>query len=485
MPILNLISDNKRIELSFDGTPRLCDLLAENGYGVISPCGGNGSCGKCVIEASGNISEPSEREIKHNCRLACQVILLGDAEVRIKAEASAKIEARTETTINKNSDFNYGAAIDIGTTTIAVKLFDSFGNCIGSESALNPQRAVADDVIGRISMSLNGKGELLKAQIVGCINELLSKLCGKISISDCDIERKIITGNTAMLYLLTGKSPKSISAYPFESETLFGEWVDEKTYLPHCLNAFVGADITCALLASGICEKNKTALLCDIGTNGEIALWKNNRLYVASASAGPAFEGACISCGCLPIGGAVDKAYVENNKIIAETVDDLPAIGICGSGLIDVINAFLKLGYLDKSGYCVRDLEIESNGGVIKLTQDDIRAVQLAKAAVFAGIISIMRYSDTDFDEIEALYLAGGFGNSLDIESAIDIGLIPGELKGKIKAIGNGALSGAIQMLFDDNRIEIASAYAEKTTLVELGGNSDFYEQFIKNIDFV
>lgn len=484
MPILTLISDDKRIKMPFEGTPRLCDLLAENGYGVISPCGGNGNCGKCAIEISGNISEPNGQELKHNCRLACQVILLGDAEVRIKAEVTPKIEAGTEITIDKKSDFKYGAAIDIGTTTVAVKLFDKFGNCIGTETALNPQRAVADDVIGRVGMALNGKGELLKSQIDGCINELLNKLCEKNSVAACDIDRKIITGNTAMLYLLTGKSPKSISAYPFESETLFGEWVDEKTYLPNCLNAFVGADITCAVLASGICENNKTALLCDIGTNGEIALWKNNKLYVSSAAAGPAFEGACISCGCLPVGGAVDKAYIEKDKIIAETVDDLPAIGICGSGLIDVINAFLKLGYIDKSGYCVRDLEIKANGGAIKLTQDDIRAVQLAKAAVFAGIESVMHYSDTDYNEIEALYLAGGFGNSLDIENAIGIGLIPSELKDKIKTIGNGALSGAIQMLFDDKQIEIASSYAEKAIHIELGGNSEFYENFINNIDF-
>lgn len=485
MPLLTFISDNKRIVIPFDGTPRLCDLLAEHGYGVFSPCGGTGTCGKCRVEAKGSVSPPNALEKKHNCRLACQLILLGDAEImHSNAETDTKIEMSTEISVKKMSGFNYGAAVDIGTTTVAVKLFDKYGRCIGSKSDINPQRAVADDVIGRIGMALNGKGELLKTQIVGCIDRLLGDVCAENGISVGDTDRVIITGNTAMLYLYTGHDPVSISAYPFASDTLFGEWTDKKTYLPRCINAFVGADVTCALLASGIYDKDETALLCDIGTNCEIALRKNNKLYVASAAAGPAFEGACISCGCLPVGGAVDKVFVENGKPTAETVNDLPAVGICGSGLIDAVNAFLKLGYIDKSGYCIRDLKIEANGGVMTLTQDDIRAVQLAKAAVFAGIESVLRYSGTDFDEIGTLYLAGGFGNGLNTESAVGIGLLPDGAIGKIKVIGNGALSGACRMLFDDGQIALAEAYAKNAVLVELGGSSEFYESFIKNIDF-
>lgn len=486
MPVLTLIENNKQIKLTFDGTPILREMLEHAGYAVFSPCGGRGTCGKCKVKLHGNVSEPNTKEIAANSRLACQAVLLGDATVEIceTAEDFSDIETGIDVKLQKKADWHYGAAVDIGTTTVALKLFDRCGECIGTATGINPQRAVASDVIARIDAAMHGKAELLKSQIDGCINGLLKEACDNAGITPESVERYVVTGNTAMMYLYTSLDPESISRYPFESKTLFGYRKDEKTYLPPCMNAFVGGDITCAVLASGMCECEETALLCDIGTNGEIALWKEGRLYVTSTAAGPAFEGAEISCGCGNVRGAVDRVTVENGTLSAHTVENAPATGICGSGLVDAVSAFLKLLYIDETGYAGRALVLSANGGRIELTQEDIRAVQLAKAAIKAGIETVLERSGTVDGDIKTLYLAGGFGNHLSLDSAAHIGLIPESLAEKAKPIGNAALSGACMMLFDDEIIKLAEAIAKNSTHIDLAGKADFYEKFIDAIDF-
>ncbi len=487
MAYLTLVDGENRISFEFHGRPILRDVLAEQGYAVFSPCGGNGSCGKCRVKVFGAVSEPNEKEKALCCRLACQTVLLGDATVEIScfSEKLEHIEADISRERIKNADWEkYAAAIDIGTTTVVLKLFDASGKCIGNASDVNPQRLVASDVIGRIAAALRGKGELLQKQISECICELLARACKQANISADGVEKFVITGNTAMMYLLTNRDPESISKYPFEADALFGIWVNKNTYLAPCMNAFIGGDVTCAVLASGMCESEKTALLCDIGTNGEIALWKNGKLFVTSAAAGPAFEGAEISCGCGNILGAVDKVTVEEDRIYAHTIGDKSAVGICGTGLIDAIDAFLKLGFIDKTGYALKKLELTANGGSVTLTQDDIRAVQLAKAAIYAGINTLLERTETNIEDIKSFYIAGGFGNHISMSCASRIGLIPKSLSDIAKPIGNAALAGACDMLFDRERIEFAKHIAGNSEHIELGGSEDFYKKFIEAIDF-
>lgn len=487
MAILTLIQNNKKALIPFEGAPVLKDLLAKAGYSVLSPCGGKGKCLKCAVKITGDISAPGSAEINAGCRLACRTVLYGDAtaELLFPEETFAHIQTDTTAFTAGDRDWNYGAAVDIGTTTVVLKLFSADGICVGEESALNPQRSFSADVIGRIGESLKGNSEKLKEQITNCVFSLLTQACDSVGIHNTDVDCMVIAGNTAMLYLLTGTDPSSIARAPFISETLFGKWTELfgiKTYLAPCMNAFVGGDITAAVLESGMWERGETALLCDMGTNGEIALWKNGVLYVTSTAAGPAFEGAEISCGCGGIIGAVHRVWAEDGNIYAHTLGNLPAVGICGSGLIDAVAAFIETERIDKTGTVFGELDISANGGKITLLPADIRALILAKAAVAAGIEVLLARSGTDMREINTLYLAGGFGSKLNISSAAAIGLVPFELEGKVKVLGNAALSGAVKMLFDKNYISLGESIAKKSVHVELGGNDDFNNAFIDNM---
>ena len=249
------------------------------------------------------------------------------------------------------------------------------------------------------------------------------------------------------------------------------------------MNAFVGADITCALLESGQCGRSdEITLLCDIGTNGEIALWKKGELFVTSTAAGPAFEGAGISCGCSSIRGAIDRAWAEDGELRVHTIGEAGAVGVCGSGLIDAVAASLDLELIDETG-AIDDDEIQLAPGVA-LQPKDVRAVQLAKAAIAAGIETLLETANVRPSEVSTLYIAGGFGNHLNVNSAARIGLIPEEMAGRVKAIGNASLAGASRLLLDQNAMRTAQEIAGKSKHVNLGGNPKFNEHYIDQMLF-
>ncbi len=484
MPILTLKKHNEILKIPFSGTPLLKDLLEKEMILYHSPCGGKGKCGKCAVKIQGDISDPDDREKELSCRLACRTVLYGDSEAELLYnEEFAYVEDNIGPVKSNKADWRYASAVDIGTTTVALKIFDGNGNILSESSMLNPQRSISSDVLGRINASSHGKISLLQEQIVNCINELLSRACNMADIKKDQVEKLVITGNTAMLYFLCGYDAASIATYPFNADCLFGTEIKNplRAYLPPCMSAFNGADTVCAVLASGMCEREATALLCDIGTNGEIALWKNGVLYVTSAAAGPAFEGAEIKCGCGYISGAIDRIYIQNGRIIIHTVDNEAPKGICGSGLLDAVAVFLELGYMEETGKISSDLKITDN---VYLTQDDISALQFAKSAICSGIEVLLSQTETSLDEIETLYLSGGFGNNLPLDSAARIGLLPETLIDRTKSIGNGALHGAVMMLFDEELIEKSMLVARNSIHIELGGNEDFNRAFITNLSF-
>ena len=216
-----------------------------------------------------------------------------------------------------------------------------------------------------------------------------------------------------MLYLLTGRNPACLSRAPFEADCTFGEEYalpGRRCYLPHCLHAFVGADTTCALLAGGMLEKQETALMCDIGTNGEIALWHRGQLYVASTAAGPAFEGTGISCGCGSIPGAIDRVRVEHGALHIHTIGGRKPVGLCGSGLVDAVAALLEMGIIDETGAMEDAAFLLAEG--VQLTRRDVRALQLAKAAMAAGMDSLLHAAGCPAEDVAAVYLAGGLRES-------------------------------------------------------------------------
>ena len=289
-----------------------------------------------------------------------------------------------------------------------------------------------------------------------------------------------------MLYLLCGFDPTALSRAPFLADHLFDTeitlpFLDTPAYLPPCMNAFVGADITCAVLASGMCDSTQTTLLCDIGTNGEMALWKNGALYVTSTAAGPAFEGAGIVCGCGSVAGAIDRVWVENGEIRFHTMEDAPAAGICGSGVIDAVAAGLETEQIDESGAMDEPMPFEKD---IALYPQDVRAVQLAKAAIAAGIDTLLEISHTSPDEIKTFYIAGGFGSHLNMDSAAAIGLLPRELTDRTHILGNAALSGAAMTLTGNTVRTRLAQIAAAAEHINLGGDSRFSNHYINRMIF-
>ncbi len=473
----------------FEPGRRLSEVLKAHGTDLLQPCGGRGVCGKCAVMLSGHISSPAPAEQKAGTRLACQAVLTGDAEVILpESRPLQQIEMGGKGRLEPVSPMpgRYGAAADIGTTTVVLGLYDLHtGACLAESGMLNPQSAVAADVMGRIGAAMAGESARLLDQVTGAAGVLLSRACAEAGISSEQVESMVITGNTTMLYLVTGRDPAALSRAPFEADCLFdctAEFCGRQAYLPPCMHAFVGADITCAVLASGMCGREETALLCDVGTNGELALWQDGKLLVTSTAAGPAFEGAGISCGCGSVAGAVDRVWVENGRLGAHTIGGAPASGVCGSGLIDAVAAALILGEVDETGAMEEDALVLAEG--VRLLPGDIRAVQLAKAAIAAGVETLLETAGIQARAVDTFYIAGGFGSHLDVRSAAAIGLFPAVLTRKARVIGNAALTGAAQMLLDRRLQEQARRIAASAVHVNLGGNPRFNQHYMDRMMF-
>ena len=489
MAELTILRGGERLVHTFQPPRPLSDVLAESGFDMPRPCGGRGVCGKCAVGLTGRVSPPNAAEQKAGTRLACQALLLGDAEVTLpEARTMEQIETGGAQALRRGRPMAgaYGAAVDIGTTTVALKLFDlASGACLGEAGMLNPQTAVAADVMGRIGAAVGGSLDKLRAQIAGAIQALLSEACAGAGLAEDAVESLVVTGNTTMLYLFTGRNPEALSHAPFEADCLFDETLSagqRSIYLPRCMHAFVGADITCAVLSAGQCDSAETSLLCDVGTNGELALWKDGALRVTSTAAGPAFEGAGISCGCGSVRGAIDRAWAEDGEIKIHTIGGAPAVGVCGSGLIDAVAAALSLGLVDETG-AMDDDELPLAEGVCLLPRD-IRAVQLAKAAIAAGIETLLEEAGVAEDDVKTLYIAGGFGSHLNVDSAAAIGLFPASLAGRVKVLGNAALAGAAGLLLDRGLQEKTRAIAALASHVNLGGNPKFNEHYMDQMFF-
>ncbi len=399
------------------------------------------------------------------------------------------------------------AAFDIGTTTIAGYLLDGEdGRTLAVESRMNPQAQYGADVIMRANYALEHGTDVLSQCIRETVNEMLGVLAKESGISREDIFQVCIVGNTCMHHLFLGISPASLVHAPYTpavSERLvlnagdYGLNVQGKAeliMLPD-IAGYVGADTCGCVLAVRQDLKEEISLMIDIGTNGEMVLGNRTRLVTCSTAAGPAFEGAKIECGMRGAAGAVDHVKFENGKWSYTTVGNKPAVGLCGSGLIDLVAGLLDAGMLDENGVLSSGQENQSvfmlvspekagNERGVYLTQKDIGEVQLAKAAIAAGIQMLMEQLGITEDEISSVYIAGAFGNYMDPVSAGRIGLLPETLAEKVKPVGNAAGEGAKIALINEKEMLEMDELVRRIDFVELAASAEFQDYFIDELGF-
>lgn len=407
---------------------------------------------------------------------------------------------------------SFGIAVDIGTTTIACYLLDlNNGKTIDVEAQVNKQRPYGADIISRINYTIeNISGtQILKNIIINQLNSIVKILCNRNHIAAESIYNMTLVGNTTMLHLTLGLETKFMAEAPFTP--VFTSSLDIKgkelginingyvSILPG-ISSFVGSDITSGILSCGMMESKEYSLLLDLGTNGEIALGNSRHILTCSTAAGPAFEGTNIKCGTSGIPGAICTVDFSKEDIL-ETIGENKPRGICGSGVMDIVSEFIKYGIIDKTGRMLDKENISdetlrkriySQSGIkefilsenIVFTQKDIREVQMAKAAIAAGIQLLLEEMKIDSTKIKKVYIGGGFGNHMKVESAFNIGLLPRELKGKTYSVGNCAGNGAILYLLSRKFREKARQITEKTSYIELSTREDFKEYYINSMNF-
>lgn len=402
---------------------------------------------------------------------------------------------------NTSSNDVYGIAYDIGTTTVVGMLWDlNTGILIDVDTRTNYQSLYGADVISRIGYSLQEENGLaqLQEKAITCLNEITAGMCERNGIREVDICDATIVGNTTMSHLVWGVTPKSLSRTPFAP--VFTEAQDTlacRLGINICPNAnvhllpniagHVGSDITAMMLASGISKMKGSHIAIDIGTNGEVVAIKDGHMACCSTAAGPAFEGATITQGMRAADGAIEKVVINNSGVSIQTIGDAPAVGICGSGLIDAVAQLLDAGIVDESGKMLTEdgnFVLAQGDEPVMLTQNDIREVQLAKGAILAGIQTLMKSLDMKLEDIDSVMLAGAFGNYIDIRSALRIGLLPQVCEDKVKAIGNAAGNGSSMALLSSRERANADEIARQVEHIELSCNEDFQDYYITAMTF-
>lgn len=466
----------------------LLSALRRHGLAPDAPCGGAGKCGKCTVLADGQAV------------LACRITVDRDMTVTLPQRAVPQVLTHGLTSHGAADREGYLLCIDIGTTTVACCLLDGkTGTELAQASMANPQRAFGADVVSRIQAALSGQEQALTQAIRDCLHALTEQACQKAAVTADAISAVSVVGNTCMQQLFLGISPRNLAQIPFapvltEAKTVPAGapvpiWGNAELYIVPDISGFVGADTVGCLLATRLHEAEEPTLLVDIGTNGEMVLGSRDGMVCCATAAGPALEGANISCGMPAAPGAIDRVWLEGGRLRCHVIGDTPATGICGSGIIDAVAAALDAGLINRRGRI--QSPAERNGqrflpltDTLSLTQEDIRQVQLAKGAIAAGIELMAEALGISLEQIGSVLLAGAFGSFLDPESACRIGLIPAALAGKTRAIGNAALSGAKRLACDPGQLETAQVLCRQVRPIDLAQLADFPKCFARNMGF-
>jgi uncharacterized 2Fe-2S/4Fe-4S cluster protein (DUF4445 family) len=520
--------DGKQISIHAGAT--LIEAAGQAGIILNTVCGGRGTCKKCLVNL-----EPDSRQV-----LACQHRIESDLTVTVPAGSrffeerilTEGIDARARIQPDIYKDYLqadpdaaiFGVALDIGTTTVVAKLIDMRdGQCRATEAALNPQTRFGDDVVSRIAYAQTDKefAELHEV-IIDCINGLVEKLCKKAAVGTDQIYELCAVGNTTMNHVLLKLPIAQLGQAPYKAWSLDAHDVRAgdlgvrmnpagNIHTVENIAGFVGADTTAVALAADIDAAEEMTLIVDIGTNGEIVLGTKDQLYAASCAAGPALEGARITCGSRAAAEAIEAVVVNGDDIDLDVIGGCPPRSICGSGLIDAVAVMLDLGVIDATGRFVEPARLKgklppavfsriierdgqpafslagaANAGdrQVFLTQRDIRQMQLAKGAIRAGIKCLQRKMGLEDSDIKHVLLAGAFGNYLRPSSALRIGLLPAVPVERIRFVGNAAASGAQMILVSRYCRQQAGQLARMMKYVEIAHEPNFQTVFADSMLF-
>lgn len=534
------------------------------------PCGGKGTCGKCMVELNGvsvkacetNITKDSEVIVPHTIRLSGQNIIT-DTREYIKTKNTLPLIQKVSLTLKKpslhdsiddvsnlidalsqalnvkkddvyidyevmadlphylrNNDFkvnatifyeedkihvlsikeskNYGIAIDIGTTTIVLALCDlETSDVMYSYGLPNPQAVFGADVISRIvytEENSNGTASM-QISVIEAISYGIGVISKKLNIDKQDILTIVIAANTVMSHFLLGIPTDFLRREPFvPSVTVFPVLKARDLGFPilksgrviimPCVSSYVGGDIVAGVIATEVYKSNALSLFVDVGTNGEMILAGEDFMMACSCSAGPAFEGSGISCGSRAINGAINNTYFKDGKLQYEVFgNDTKPTSICGSGLISLLSSLLEAGIINRSGRFVEDGDRYFISKNVWITDDDIQNLIRAKGAIYAGIKVLLNYLELSTDDLSHILIAGGFGKSINIKDAVEIGMLPeihseDGLLENYEYVGNSSLSGALRVL-NDRTIDFKKI-ANSITNVELSIGNEFMEEFVK-----
>lgn len=533
-------------------------LEAARTAGIIieSPCNGLETCGKCKVKLdqasipniqSAGAHHLSAAETEQGLVLACASKIKGDITVEAASQESISLKIvsqgfgfsykldsyikKIQEPVNGHYEIyagdqllgtepdggkkSYGAVIDIGTTTLVAALVDLVsGHELGTISSLNPQAVYAQDVLSRIKMASEVSGlATLNRILVDEINMMIRELAKKNAIHTQQIYELLTCGNTCMLHLLAGISPYSLGKYPYQPEFSGHQYLQAKdlgldispfgiVYTPPVVSAFVGADISAGILASQMYKEKGNVLFVDIGTNGEMVLACNGQLSATSTAAGPAFEGMNISDGMRAASGAIEYFDIDaQGKITIRTIDNQDPIGICGSGIMDVVGELAAHGLLTSNGKLVSPEQVKPAAlqqrlvrlagkpafqvaPDVYLTQKDIRQVQLAKGAIRAGIEFLLSSRELEAADVDRVLIAGSFGYHLQAQSLLNLGLLPQAFAGKIEFIGNTSKSGGDIFLLNQHYRTAMAQKVKDIQVIELANYGNFDKVFMQSLGF-
>ena len=483
--------------LPCNDTDTLLALLRRAGCTLPAACGGHGRCGKCRVSVNG---VP---------RLACRVVPEDGDEIVLPPAAGGRILTETlDPPAVPTGETGCAAAIDLGTTTTALRLYDlATGHALATCADWTALAPYGADVITRIQYTIDHQDGLtrLSSLLRQQLKALLTRALSQAGRQPAELKRTVTAGNTVMQSLLAGVSVRPLAAAPFCPETFFRQssgltLLDTPLYCVPCAAGFVGGDITAGLLASGLARRAGHFLFLDIGTNGEMALGGMDGFTCCAVASGPAFEGAGISCGMPGVDDAVSRVQYDRGFVYDVIGGGTPK-GLCGSGLLDLTAVLLRLGAIAPGGRLLppeqapaalrRHLTRDADGNgcfhltpEVALTAADERNLQLAKAAVAAGIRVLLQQRGLTPEQLDGVYLAGGFGSYLDPESAAAIGMLPRACAGKLHTLGNTALAGAAVLTLDGAQWQRIRSISRACSYLELSGRADFAAAFTENLSF-